>query len=326
MFLFQRTDTERKAVFTDVASQIGVRADMAEKDYWVSFVLNKIFADRNMAEIFWFKGGTSLSKAYRCINRFSEDIDLLLKLSEVAEPSETFDRERSANAINTFKSKVRKQTTSYISEKIIPHLELMLNGICTLRQDQDDPNNIFIRYPSVFSSLGYIRPEIKLEIGAFAEGTPFAPAKVNSYVADIYPQLAEDTADIPTVSIARTFWEKVTVLHYLYFLPEDRATPSRHSRHFYDIYKLFQSSYQNEILQSASLLDSIISFDRKFYTKRGVNYDSISTDTLRLYPSEARMEALRKDYEQMGEMIFGTTPSWNELMDFCKKLERQLHS
>ncbi len=326
MFLFQKSDDERKAVFTDVASQIGIRADMAEKDYWVSFVLNKIFADRNMAEIFWFKGGTSLSKAYRCINRFSEDIDLLLKLSEVAAPFETFEKERSTNAINTFKSKVRKQTTSYISEKIIPHLELLLNGICTLRQDPDDLNNVFISYPSVFSSLGYIRPDIKLEIGAFAEGTPFAPAKVNSYVADIYPHLAEDTADIPTVSIARTFWEKVTVLHYLYFLPEDRATPSRHSRHFYDIYKLFLSPYQNEILQSAKLLESIISFDRKFYTKRGVDYDSISTGTLRLYPSEARIEDLRKDYEQMNEMIFGSTPSWNELMDFCKELEKQLHS
>jgi len=114
MNLYDAPDAERRAVFVEAAAGLGIRQDMIEKDFWVSWVLNRMFNDEELARIFLFKGGTSLSKAFNYIRRFSEDIDLLLALSEVSDSGESFLKERSRNAINTFKSKTGKRTAAYM--------------------------------------------------------------------------------------------------------------------------------------------------------------------------------------------------------------------
>ena len=320
------SENERRAIFTQVASEIGIRPDMIEKDYWVSWVLNRIFEHEKLKTILLFKGGTSLSKAFQAINRFSEDIDLLLDLHEVAGQNESFDKERTRNAINTFKSKTSKNTQVYVTEKLKPLLEDLLGEYCRIISDETDACNLFIEYPGVFEKDAYIRSNIKLEIGAFAEGTPFAPQTIQSYAAQKIPALQEKCSDIPTVSVERTFWEKITVLHYLHHLPEDKATPSRHSRHMYDIYMLANSPYKQQILSAKDLLASIIEFDRKFYPKRGVNYDTMTLATLNLLPAEIRQKDLEKDYMQMGDMIYGDKPDWSQLQTFLSKLEDEIRT
>ena len=320
------SENERRAIFTQVASEIGIRPDMIEKDYWVSWVLNKIFEHEKLKTILLFKGGTSLSKAFQAINRFSEDIDLLLDLHEVAGRDESFDKERTRNAINTFKSKTSKNTQVYVTENLKPLLEDLLGEYCRIISDETDACNLFIEYPGVFEKDAYIRSNIKLEIGAFAEGTPFAPQTIQSYAAQKIPALQEKCSDIPTVSVERTFWEKITVLHYLHHLPEDKVTPSRHSRHMYDIYMLANSPYKQQILSAKDLLTSIIEFDRKFYPKRGVNYDTMTLATLNLLPAEIRQKDLEKDYMQMGDMIYGDKPDWSQLQTFLSKLEDEIRT
>ena len=326
MKLYEASENERRAVFIETAGGIGIRQDMIEKDFWVSWVLNRMFGDDELARIFLFKGGTSLSKAFHCIRRFSEDIDLLLSLSEVSDPGESFDKERSRNAINTFKSKTGKRTAAYVADVLLPRLTTLLAPYCTVTQDTDEPNNLYVKFPSVFSAFGYIRPDIKLEIGAFAEGTPFAPAKIRSYAAEQFAELAEEGVDIPTVSVARTFWEKITILHYLNFLPTEKATPLRLSRHYYDVYMLANSEYRERIYAAAPLLDEIIAFDRKFYPKPGVDYDNMNLRTLRLSPPPSRIADLERDYSQMQEMIFGQKPTWQELLQILNRFEEGLHS
>ena len=326
MKLYDAPDAERRAVFIEAAAGIGIRQDMIEKDFWVSWVLNRLFGDKEIAKIFLFKGGTSLSKAYHCIQRFSEDIDLLLDLRCVSEPGESFDKERSRNAINTFKSKTVKRTAAYINETLLPRLSALLAPYCTVIREPDEPNNLYVKFPSVFSSLGYIRPDIKLEIGAFAVGTPFAPANIRSYVAEQFPEFAETGADVPTVSVERTFWEKTTILHYLNFLPPESATPLRHSRHYYDVFMLANSKYRDQIFSASALLGEIIAFDRKFYSKRGVDYDAMSLSSLKLLPPPHRAADLAEDYQQMQDMIFGDTPTWNELLTSLATIQNQLHT
>ena len=320
------SNAERKAVFLEVSSEKGIRPDMVEKDFWVTWTLNRLFQDKSIANVLLFKGGTSLSKAFNAIQRFSEDIDLLLDLKEVSDPSETFAKERTRNAINVFKSKIDKKTSEYITTKLLPKIKDLIAPVCSAETDLNDPKNLYIKYPAVFESGNYIRPNIKLEIGAFAEGTPFAHAQVQSYVAEKISSLDETKSDIPTVSITRTFWEKITILHYLHFLPEDRQTPLRHSRHFYDLFMLANSEYKDEIFASSSLLTGIIAFDRKYYTKRGVNYDGMNLQTLQILPTQNRIPALQKDYELMSDMILGKKPSWDAIMDFLAQLEEKLHS
>lgn len=325
MNLYDAPDAERRAVFTEAATGIGIRQDMIEKDFWVSWVLDRMFNDDTLARIFLFKGGTSLSKAFNCIRRFSEDIDLLLALSEVSDPGESFLTERSRNAINTFKSKTGKRTAAYVRDVLKPRLSSLLVPYCTVVQDPSGPNDLYVKFPSVFSSSGYIRSDIKLEIGAFAEGTPFVPVKIRSYVSEQFAEIAEAGVDIPTVSVARTFWEKITILHYLNFLPDERATPMRLSRHYYDIFMLANSEYRDQIYAASSLLNEIVSFDRKFYPKPGVDYGSMSLRTLRLFPPLQRAADLERDYSQMQEMIFGERPTWSELLQFTGTLEEDLH-
>ena len=325
MKLHDASETERRAVFIEAATALNIRQDMIEKDFWVSWVLNRMFSDGNFARIFLFKGGTSLSKAFHCIRRFSEDIDLLLTLSEVSDPGESFDKERSRNAINTFKSKTGKRTAAYLKDNVLPHLTTLLAPYCTVIQKPDEASNLYIKYPSVFSSSGYIRPDIKLEIGAFAEGTPFAPASVQSYVSEQFKEVVEDCVDIPTVSVARTFWEKITILHYLNFMPKEKATPLRLSRHYYDIFMLANSEYKKQIYASSALLNDIVAFDRKFYPKPGVNYDEMNLQALQLYPPPSRIADLELDYSQMQEMIFGETPMWSDLLQFLSSLQEELN-
>ena len=206
-----------------------------------------------------------------------------------------------------------------------PRLSALLAPYCTVVQEPDEPNDLYVKFPSVFSVSGYIRPDIKLEIGAFAEGTPFAPAKIRSYVSEQFAELPEASVSIPTVSIARTFWEKITVLHYLNFLPSEKATPMRFSRHYYDVFMLANSEYREKIYASASLLNEIIAFDRKFYQKPGVDYDKMDLRTLRLSPPPSRIADLEQDYSQMQEMIFGEKPTWQVLLQFLSTLEKDLH-
>ncbi len=151
MKLYDAPDAERRAVFIETAAGIGIRQDMIEKDFWVAWVLNRLFGDEGIAKVFLFKGGTSLSKAYHCIQRFSEDIDLLLDLRCVSEPGESFDKERSRNAINTFKSKTGKRTAAYINETLLPRLSALLAPHCTAIREPDEPSNLYVKFPSVFS-------------------------------------------------------------------------------------------------------------------------------------------------------------------------------
>lgn len=317
---------ERKAVFLEISAKIGIRPDMVEKDFWVTWTLNRFFQNDHIAKVLLFKGGTSLSKAFHVIHRFSEDIDLLLDLREVADSSETFEKERTRNAINTFKSKTQKRTAAYITENLLPKIKKLVAPICSVEQDKDDFGNIYIKFPSAFESVRYIRPNIKLEVGAFAKGTPWSKIKINSYVKENIPIFEELQTEIPTVSITRTFWEKITVLHYLHFLPEDRQVPLRHSRHFYDLFMLAHSDYKKDLIASSILLDDIIGFDRKYYAKRGVDYDDISLKTLSLMPRDNQLSDLKKDYDQMSDMIFGEEPSWDAILQFISELEAELHS
>jgi len=202
---------------------------------------------------------------------------------------------------------------------------IRLGEYCKL-ETGEDPCNLFISYPGVFDSDSYIRSSIKLEIGAGAEGTPFAFRKIRSYVAQKLPQLPEKLADIPTVSIERTFWEKITILHYLHFLPEERPMPLRHSRHFYDVFMLANSQHKQAVFAGKHLLDSIVSFDRKFYPKRGVDYDVMNLKTLYLTPQSGRIKDMQNDYAMMREMIYGQPPTWKELLDFIGRFEEEIRA
>ncbi len=321
----QQSERERNAIISIVADKIGVRPDMIEKDYWVSWCLNQIFSDEKLSAIFLFKGGTSLSKSYRIINRFSEDIDLLLDLHEVAGATEDFEKERTKNAINKFKKEIIRNTEKYIADILLPQINNLLGEYCHAEVSFDSPCDILVNYPKTIKS-DYIRPNIKLEIGPLAKGTPNNPTTVKSYIAEELPQITENPITISTVSVARTFWEKITILHYLHSFPEERPVPARHSRHYYDVFMICKSPYFQEALSKKELFSEIVEFDHKYYPKPWVDYSAMTLGNLTVAPEEKVLSALKTDYNYMKDMIFHEIPTWDEINANLVELETMFGS
>ena len=216
-----------------------------------------------------FKGGTSLSKAYGLIERFSEDIDLILDWRVLGyginEPWEN----RSNTKQDIFNKEANTKAEIFLRDTFLPSIitdltqEIGESIKCFI--DEDDPQTVKIAYPNSFADMSILQ-EIRLEIGALAAWTPAEGRPITPYAAIQYPKVfIQSTTDILTVLPKRTFWEKVTILHREAFRPEDKPFPSRYSRHYYDLYCMMNSPVKDEALADIELLNKVVQFKEKFY-------------------------------------------------------------
>jgi hypothetical protein len=226
---------DRRDIFSEAAAERGMQPTIMEKDFWVCLVLKILFVNSAFKDSLVFKGGTSLSKVYGLIDRFSEDIDLVLDWNAIGfgehDPMRIFG---SKTKQIKFNREINQAAARFIAETLCPQIDNLVQkeklGL-TAAIDSADPQVVNIHYPAAFSEA-YIRPEVRLEIGPLASWVPSSPFKIRPYVFDVFPAIFEDP-DCPVVAIAaeRTFWEKATILHQEAY----RATliPNRHSRHYY---------------------------------------------------------------------------------------------
>jgi len=210
---------DRQDLFTDAAGKLGMRPTIIEKDFWVCLVLRMLFAGPSLKDSLVFKGGTSLSKVLHLIERFSEDIDLVLDWEVIGygqgpkDPMQVFD---SKTKQDKFNKEINLVTTQFIRETLCPQVdELVRNANAGLSAtiDEEDPHLVKINYPAAFSEA-YIRPQVRLEIGPLASWVPSAPHVIRPYAFDVFPEIFEHP-DCLVIAIAaeRTFWEKATILH-----------------------------------------------------------------------------------------------------------------
>ena len=316
-------EAKRTELFRETAAQKGMTPAIAEKDFWVTFVLGRIFSDTALSSILIFKGGTSLSKVYGVIERFSEDIDLILdwNLLTSKDPKE----ERSRRQQEILNKEINKKAKVYIATILVEALQKQIGDICSVTVDESDGYVINVRYPSAFDE-SYLRPEIRLEIGPLAEWMPNEEHKVTSYSAELFPQLFEQTScEVPTIVAERTFWEKATILHHEANRPEGSLQPQRYSRHYYDLAMMAQSPIKNRALESLALLEHVIAFKKRFYPRGWADYDAAKTGTLKLLPSKAIEKTLRQDYRDMRSMIFGDYPDFDAILEILKNLENEIN-
>ena len=242
-------ENDRKALFHNTAAKMGMTDAIIEKDFWVCYMLDYLFHRCAWKDNIAFKGGTSLSKAYGLIERFSEDIDLILDWRVLGyginEPWE----ERSNTKQDIFNKEANTRAEVFLRDTFLPSVvadltaELGENISCFI--DDDDPQTVKIAYPNSFADMSILQ-EIRLEIGALAAWTPVKVADITPYAAQEYSRLfKQPSTDILTVLPERTFWEKVTILHREAFRAEDRPFPSRYSRHYYDLYRMMQTKVKN---------------------------------------------------------------------------------
>ena len=299
------TENDRKALFHNTAAKMGMTDAIIEKDFWVCYMLDYLFHRSQWKDNIAFKGGTSLSKAYGLIERFSEDIDLILDWRVLGYGIDEPWENRSNTKQDIFNKVANTRAEVYI--------------------DDSDPQTVKIAYPNSFSDTSILQ-EIRLEIGALAAWTPVKNASITPYAAEQYARLFEQpSTEVLTVLPERTFWEKVTILHREAFRPEDRPFPSRYSRHYYDLYKMMQTPVKDNALSNNDLLERVVKFKDKFYRCPWARYDLAKRGTMKLLPPDYNMAKLRSDYEHMQNMLFGNKPSFDEIMNAMAQLEEEIN-
>ena len=325
-------DTEREVLFANAADRAGINnPSIVEKDFWVCFALDYLFHQSPWPRSFIFKGGTSLSKAYHVIERFSEDIDLIMDWRllgyGVREPWE----DRSKNQQDKFNKKAVADASAFLTSQFAPKMEddlrRMTERDIAVRMDPDDKEQCTVNffYPHVFNT-DYLRQEIRLEIGPLAEWVPSHPVAITSTAAEQFPAAFQQPETIvPTVDVERTFWEKTTILHKTAASFEQKGIPGRYARHYYDLYQMSRTGVKEKAFARKELLEQDIKFKIKFYYSKNASYETAKIGTMRLVPSTAAIKELSADYDHMKDMIYGEKPAFDEIMETIAQLEEDIN-
>lgn len=335
---------DRAALFGQTGAIRGVANTIIEKDFWVCWTLKRLFElQRENTPTLVFKGGTSLSKAFGAIRRFSEDIDLSFDRTDLGytgdrDPEKTdLSRKAAGKLIDELATDVEK----HIAETLLPALQKAIashlaspdDGGWSLEIDGNDPQTVNFHYPTALSAgeyegMAYITPRVKLEFGARGDPWPTVERTIRPYAADDFPDFFENPDCIVTVlSARRTFWEKVTALHAEAHRSDEIPTPQYFSRHYYDIAMLLETADGKAAATDFDLLEQVARHKAVFFRSGWANYDTARPGTLRLVPSEARQRDLRADYRDMAPMMFDEKSlAFDEILARIQMLEGQINA
>lgn len=331
MFLYKSISKyELKKIIRNAAQVLGINEVILEKDYWVCFVLNYLFNICKWKNDFTFKGGTSLSKCFHLIERFSEDIDLILDWRTIGYNFEEPWLPRSNTQQQKFIKECNKKTEDFLKNVFIPQMQVdfkeIINDTFSIKIDEKDAQTVLFEYPKSFDS-SYINQTVRLEIGTLAAWTPSENVKIVPDIKNIYPMLFEGQSfAVRTVLPERTFWEKATILHHEANRPRNSLISNRYARHYYDLYCMSNSIYKTSAFEKIELLDKVVKFKMKFYPRGWAKYEDANIKSIKLVPEHYRFKEIKADYENMHEMFFGNYPSFDELMNRIDELENEIHN
>jgi len=334
---------DRAALFGETGAGRGVANTIIEKDFWVCWTLKRLFGlqETNAATLV-FKGGTSLSKAFGAIRRFSEDIDLSFDRADLGYTGERdperegISRKKAAQLIEDLVVDVEK----HVAEKLLPLLRAAIieqlgepaEGKWSLEMDANDAQTVNFHYPTAlpaaeYEGMAYITPRVKLELGARGDPWPTQEKVIRPYAAEDFPDFFEDpNAAVTVLSARRTFWEKATALHAEAHRPAVSATPQYFSRHYYDLAMLLDSDEGKTAATEFDLLATVAKHKATFFRSGWASYDTARPGTLRLIPSEARIKDLRADYRAMMPMMFDENPpSFEHILARIEKLQETIN-
>ncbi len=327
--IFYTSDkAEKEAVFNTVAEKKGMTPFAVEKDWWVVQALTCIFELEDSVHLV-FKGGTSLSKAWGLIERFSEDVDLAIDKSCLG-----FEGELSKNQ----RTQLRKKASSYISgefkEKLTSKFaergfkDLVFKLVETKDSDQD-PRIIEIYYPNIIQKPDYLEARIQIEIGCRSLKEPFTIRPISSLVDIFYPHMefALPSIQVPSVNPERTFLEKIFLLHEEFQRPKEKMRSDRLSRHLYDVVTLAKTVYADKALSDQTLYETIVIHRYTFTRISGVDYNLHQPKTINPIPSPEVIKEWEKDYNTMIEqMIYEENPySFKEIIDSLVALKARIN-
>ena len=324
------TDDMRRSLINQMLAYYNLPVESIEKDLWVTQVLHALFS-LPVSDKLIFKGGTSLSKAWGLIDRFSEDIDLAI--------DPVFLGKLEGYPTKKQIKKLRKASSLYVAEELAEMLrarfeEVGLSDWLTVEAQPNgegdntypEPRQLYVHYRSAFGDhKGYLRSDIVLEISARSLMEPVAEVEVSSLLSKHLP--IRDVAPVPVVTAVagKTMVEKMFLLHEMFSIEGHGMRAERKSRHLYDLYKMMSRPFAEEAIADSELWESI-RHHREIYTSvSGMDYTPDVRERLVLVPREDIIDVWKTDYEQMmGSMIYGEKPSWDELMQAMKELQERV--
>jgi len=321
-------DTTKRNAYIQIAEKTGMSAFAVEKDWWVVQTLAVIY-EMDVAEHLVFKGGTSLSKAWKLIERFSEDIDFAIDRVFLGFDGELSKKERTA---------LRKASAVYVAQTFYPELvaKFQKKGITGLRfelvdeVESDKDRTINVHYPNLIEPPGYLEPKIQIEIGCRSLREPFTVQTFASLVDEEYADrdFAQAPINVPTVNPERTFLEKIFLLHEEFHRPPEKMRVDRLSRHLYDVCKLSKTDFAEKALNDKQLYETIVEHRYQFTRIGGVDYNLHQPQTINMLPVPQVLAAWRADYNKMLEqMIYEENPpSFDEVINELTSLKEKINA
>lgn len=328
---FQQLTEKEKILFLQNASNNSGKSELIlEKDFWVCWVLEKLFSIPNFKNHLTFKGGTSLSKIYGVIERFSEDIDVSIEKAYLGFINEKYPENLGSKKRNEVLKELSDACQKFVATELISELQNLFahelldqNWKIELDPNDSDRQTVLFLYPeSSPSKSGYIRPSVKIEVGARSEHWPVSNQNLKSYLKTALPDsIFENEINVKVLNIERTFWEKATILHMYAHFPVEKSVPIRQSRHYYDFHCLLQSKFKAESEKLTELLERVAKHKSIYFRAGWANYENAKKGSLKLIPSDRVLSELAEDYKKMAEMFFETPPEWPEIIKSIQHFE-----
>jgi hypothetical protein len=319
----QLTPDLRRRTLEQAFVRSGMQTKAIEKDWWVTLCLKALF-NTPYASHCLFKGGTSLSKAWKIIQRFSEDIDIALA-------PEAFGMSYQPAPSHSYVKNLKRRGCLFTTTVLKPAMEAALwelgvpQGMVTVEAESvpanrpdKDPQTLFIRYPSLFPLHPYLADEVKMEFGVRSFREPFAIAPIQSILAEVFPNPANAEApfDVAVVEPRKTLLEKLFLLHKKFHLAEQGPIHlERQSRHPYDIISLLATPAAQAVLEDQPFYDRLLTHRKHYVRLTGIDYEQLTPRSLRFVPFIETVGAFRTDYEEMQRsMIYGDSPAFDDLL------------
>ncbi|MBX9733301.1 MAG: nucleotidyl transferase AbiEii/AbiGii toxin family protein [Chitinophagaceae bacterium] len=324
------TDAQRKATIDEAEQNSGISAKALEKDWWVTLTLKALFQSA-FAKYMVFKGGTSLSKGWNLIARFSEDIDIALA-------PEAFDMKYIENPAKSYVERLRKKGCEFTSHELRTELEKQMANLglpvgmleiiaAPVAQEfpDKDPQTIYVKYPTLYDPSAYIADEVKIEVSVRSLRMPFTKITIKSLLTEFNENstYAETPFDVNAVEPKKTFLEKAFLLHEEFGKPDKgKIRTERMSRHLYDLITMAQTNVEQQALSDHKLYNNLIKHREQYSRISWVDYKTLGHETIVFIPPAEVLETYQKDYEAMqAEMIYRETFEFDELIKKLQELQ-----
>lgn len=329
------TDEDQLLAYRDAALNLKTEAVILEKDFWVSWLLGLLFTLPELAPHLVFKGGTSLSKVFGVIDRFSEDIDLCLVPSFVGADAAGFDalisRAKRDAAVMEMQTLCGVKTKDVLMPMLDAAIRQVLGSGNWLRMELDaDAKSpiVYFAYPcGQARGFEYLKREVKLELGTLTDQQPTGNYPIKPLIADAYPALFESwNCSVTALELERTFWEKATILHAEFHRPAASPTPSRYARHYFDMAKLLMHPKAMQFLADKAQCARVVDWKSRVFARSWARYDLAQPGSFRLLPPTERQADLAQDYATMRPMFMTEPPAFAKLMQKLAQAEGVLNN